>query len=251
MAGLFCFQSLHLYAELPPARSPSLGTAPAPSLNTVAAPAPTPEVRLLDLQALRDESKALVKDQSARLEEQGRRLSRTAASMQDLEDEIRREAQASKALDASVAGLGSTLSTLDKRLAELKESSAAKDVDAVSQAAKLRALNDDLSALKQSYEGSAKVMRDGLAEIASLREDLKQRQARLDSLTDLLSVIKKDVDSNSEEIVEVKQTLKLYDQAQVKPAEDGGWWDQVLHWKYLPAVAVGLSAVAVGIAAGK
>jgi hypothetical protein len=49
--------------------------------------------------------------------------------------------------------------------------------------------------------------------------------------------------------VEVKQALKLYEKASEAKADGGGeWWDQALRWKYLPAVAVGLSVVAVGVA---
>jgi septal ring factor EnvC (AmiA/AmiB activator) len=242
LAGLFLLRSLTLYADLPPGRTV------APSLAVV----PTPEVRASDLQAVRDAAEAAAKRASESLEDQARRLSRTAASLNDLQGELRTQAQSAKALDASIAGVGSTLSELDKRVAALSQSAATKDVDATAQAAKLKNLSDDLAALRQDLEGGGKKMREGLAEIAALREDLKQRQTRLDSLTELLAVMKKDVDSNSEEIVEVKQSLKGYQVAAAPQDKSAGdWWEQALEWKYLPALAVGLSVVAVGLAAAK
>ena len=244
MAGLFCFQSLHLPAdELPPARSP-LGGTKASLLDSDALKA--------DLNALREEQAARTREHADLLEQQARRLSRTAATLQDLQAELRTEAQSAKALESSVTGLSSGISQLDKRLGSLSEAAAVKDAENAAQAAKLKGLSEDMGSLKLLQESSMKQMKDGLAEVAALRDDLKQRQAMLASLTDLLNVIKKDVDSNSEEIVEVKQALKLYEKAPEKKAEDEGeWWDQALRWKYLPAVAVTLSVVAVSLAASK
>lgn len=244
LAGLFCFQCLHLGAdELPPARSP-LGGSKASLLD--------PDALKADLSALREEQAAHTREHAELLEEQARRLSRTAATLQDLQIELRTGAQSAKALELSVSGLNAGISSLDKRLGALSEAAAAKDAENAAQAAKVKGLSEDLGSLKLLQESSMKQMKDGLAEVAALRDDLKQRQAMLASLTDLLNVIKKDVDSNSEEIVEVKQALKLYEKAPEKKAEDEGeWWDQALRWKYLPALAVGLSAVAVGLAATK
>jgi chromosome segregation ATPase len=220
----------------------------APSLAVV----PTPEVRASDLQAVRDAAEAAAKRAAEGLEDQARRLSRTASSLSELQNELRTQVQSAKALDASIAGVGGTLSELDKRVAALGQAAATKDVDETAQAAKLKNLGDDLAALRLDLEGGSKKMREGLAEIQALREDLKQRQAKLDSLTDLLAVMKKDVDSNSEEIVEVKQSLKGYQVAQAPQDRSAGeWWEQALEWKYLPVLAVGLSAVAVGLAAAK
>jgi chromosome segregation ATPase len=233
-------RSLTLYADAPPGRSV------APSLAVM----PTPEVRASDLQAIRELAEAAAKKAAQSLEDQAHRLSRTAASLNELQNELRTQAQSAKALDASIAGVGSTLGELDKRVAALGAAAATKDVDATAQAAKMKNLSDDLAALRQDLEGGSKKMREGLAEIAALREDLKQRQARLDSLTDLLAVMKKDVDNNSEEIVEVKQSLKGYQLAPAAQDKSAGeWWDQALEWKYLPALAVGLSAAALGLAA--
>jgi chromosome segregation ATPase len=224
--------------QLPPARS----AAPPSSVDQVIHPS--------DLQAVREAAEAAVQRQAQQVDEQARRLSRTAESLNELQSELRTQAETAKALDSSVAGVNGTLSDLDKRVALLGQTAAAKDVDAAAQAAKLKNLGDDLAALQLSTASEAKQMKDGLADIAALREDLKQRQARLDSLTDLLAVIKKDVDANSEEIVEVKQSLKNYQPLPSTPAGDTAeWWDQSLQWKYLPAVAVVLSVVAIGVAA--
>jgi chromosome segregation ATPase len=237
LAGLFLFQPLALRADdLPPARSPLMGASPA-----------AVELHASDLKDLHDQLVGLVQD---RVGDQAQRLSRTAEQLEDLKGELRSQAQSAKALDASLSSVGSTLGELDKRVAALGQAAAAKDVDAAGQAARLKGLSDDLSALRLQTDASAKAMRDGLADIATLREDLKQRQARLDSLSDLLAVMKKGVDENSEEIVEVKQSLKRLEQApSPESMVSGDWWDQALQWKYLPALAVGLSAVALGVAA--
>ena len=247
MAGLFLLRSLNLYGELPPARSPLA--------YPVAVPLPTPEVRASDLQAVKEAAEAansLAKRASENLEDQAHRLSRTASSLNELQSELRTQAQSAKALDISIAGVGSSLGDLDKRVAALGQAAATKDVDASSQAAKLKLLSDEMVALRTESEGGSKQLRESLAEIAALRGDLKQRQAKLDSLTDLLTIMKKDVDNNNEEIVEVKQALKGYQTLtapQDKSASD--WWEDVLGWKYLPVLAVGFSAVALGLAASK
>ncbi len=236
MAGLFLFRSSILFADdLPPARSPLMGAAT------------SSDVHASDLKDLHDQLVGLVQDQVG---DQAHRLSKTAEQLDELQGELRTQAQTAKALDASLATAGSTLSELDRRVAALGQEAAAKDVYAAGQEAKLKGLSDDLTALRLQDEVSSKVMKDGLADIAALRDDLKQRQAKLDSLTDLLAVIKKDVDDNSEEIVEVKQSLKRLEQApSPESMVSGDWWGQALQWKYLPAVAVGLSVIAVGVAA--
>ena len=240
MAGLFLFRSLSYGDELPPARSA------APALL----PTATPEVRAADLQAMRDAVAAKAREQAELLEDQAHRLSRTAASLEEMQRELRSQVQSAKALDNSLAGVGSSLSDLDKRVAALGQAAAVKDVDASTQAAKLKGLADDLAGLHEQMTGNVKQMKDGLAEIAALRDDLKQRQSKLDSLTDLLTVMKKDVDNNSEEIVEVKQGLqRLEPKLADKPLASDDWWEQGVTWKYLPAVAVALSGVAIGIAA--
>jgi chromosome segregation ATPase len=240
LAGLFLFQNLGLRADLPPGRS----AAPASSLSGQ----PAPEVRAADLKAVKDASEGAAKRASDALDEQARRLSRTAASLVELQAELKLQSQSSKGLDSSLAGLTVSLADLDKRVSALSQGAAAKEVDAASQAATLKKLGEDLAGLRNDLEGGAKQMRDGLAEIATLREDLKQRQARLDSLSDLLQVMKKDLDGNSEEIVELKQSVKRLEAAPAGPGAPE-WWEQALTWKYLPAVAVGLSLVAVGLAA--
>ena len=217
MAGLFLLRSLSHADDLPPARS--------------AAPYPiAPPVSAADLKSLRDETSGSLKEQAGRLDAQ---------------------AQQAKALEASLSALAASLGDLDKRLKALADDASARDVDAAGQGAKLKSLAEGQDTLRLQSEANAKTMRDGLADIAALREDLKQRQAKLDSLTDLLTVMKRDVDSNSEEIVEVKQGLKQAAQQAPAPSVSAGddWWDQALEWKYLPAVAVGLSVIAVGVAA--
>jgi chromosome segregation ATPase len=243
LAGLFLLHSLSLYADLPPARSP---------LSATPVAAPAPEVSASDLKDLHDKLLGAVQDQGERLGDEAHRLSRTAEQVEDLRGELRTQAQTAKALDVSLSSLGSSLSDLDKRVAVLSEAAAAKDVDAAGQSAKLKALSDDLGALHLQAEDNAKAMKDSLADLATLREDLKQRQGKLDSLTELLTVIKKDVDDNSEEIVEVKQSLARLQQAPTPAAMvEGDWWEAALQWKYLPALAVGLSVVAVGVAASR
>src|SRR6185503_17979321 len=80
LAGLFLLRSLTLYAEVAPP-----GRTVAPSLAVV----PTPEVRASDLQAVRDAAEEAAKRASQGLEDQAHRLSRTAASLNEMQNELR------------------------------------------------------------------------------------------------------------------------------------------------------------------
>jgi septal ring factor EnvC (AmiA/AmiB activator) len=103
-------------------------------------------------------------------------------------------------------------------------------------------------ALKASVLAAQDQVNAAAKDYAATRADLKDRTEKLQSLTELLSVLKKSVESNDEELVEVKQQLKQLQPKAPSAASltDGDWWDQLVAWKYMPALAVGLSAVAVG-----
>jgi hypothetical protein len=237
LAGLFLFRSLPAAEAAPPARS----VAPAP---TAVVAIPTPEVRAADLKALREQAEA-------RLDEQARQVSRTAALLDQLQGDIRQMGVTVKNQDSTLGSTGNIVQSLDRTLVELGRDLAAESSERKLQGAQVRDLSLGLKGLRDEMDLSARQMREGLADITALREDLKSRQSRLDSLTDLLAVMKRDLESNSEEIVEVKQALKALQAPKAPEAASGEWWDQLAGWKYLPAVAVTLSVVAVGMAASR
>lgn len=243
LAGLLLFQPL---AALGAAAASEEEAAPVRRIAPSATPVPVASQAELD--KLKQALDAISAKQEERHDAQARSLSRSAQELTEARELLRSlqggQARAQSALDGAkqrLEDLGSRLQSLEQLRAKEGEASAARDTrldDAIKAQAQLRLqAQEDRDALKEAF----KALKD-------TQSKLDERSVKLASLTDLLSVIKRDVDQDHEELVELKQTIKALEP---KAAEQGSlaWWDQALRWPYLPAVAVGLSAVAVGLAA--
>jgi chromosome segregation ATPase len=140
---------------------------------------------------------------------------------------------------------------LTGRVSALEASLARGNSAAAAQDRRVDGLDAQLQALRTQADVDRAAAQDALKRLQATQADLDERGRKLESLTDLLSVMKRDLDSNNEELVEVKQTLKRLDAATpaASLSPQTAWWDAVLGWRYLPVVAVGLSAVALGVAA--
>lgn len=239
LAGLVFF-TVPLHAEDPPP-----GRHPAPSAGSGQA------ISSADLQALKDSVESAARQHDERLQETARRLSRVAASVDEGAASLKAADEAQSRLQSAVEGLRSRLDSVEKKAQNLDEAAGRAAVGTQAQDTRLSAFAKDLSGLKQELSGSRESLDVGMKEFAATKAELKERSAKLESLSDLLSVMKRDVENNNEELVEVKQSLKRLEAAPVAgaDADNAAWWDQALRWKYLPAVATGLSVVAVGVAA--
>lgn len=228
----------------PPARRP------AAAIEPVALP--TPEVRAADLQALKDAVAESARAQEERLLGQARRLSRVAAAVDESEASLKGMADASARLQSALEGLRARLDAVEKRAQSLDEAAGKAAVADQARDVRLDGLAKELAALKAEIVGNRDSLDAGMKQFAATQADLKERGAKLESLSDLLGVMKRDVESNNEELVEVKQALKKLEAAPASgAAENAAWWDEVLRWPYLPAVATTLGAVAIGVAASR
>lgn len=212
--------------------------------------------------AWREKIEAGLKAQDDRLEALGARLDAQSAALsgsaRSADKALKEEAQAIELLQGSRQKADASLELQRQRLDAAEAKTQALDADASKaraasslRDARLDAMTKDLAALKQDLSDSHDSLAAGLKQIEANRSDLQARSAKLESLSELLAAMKKDIDSNNEELVEAKQSLKRLEAAAVTPAADSNaaWWDAVLGWKYLPAVATGLGAAALGVAA--
>ena len=203
--------------------------------------------------ALGDKVERLVSqalDQSARLEAQARTVSTSAQALDELGARLKQLQGNSDLLERTMTSAQGSVTQALARLQALEEAQSKAQVNAGAQTARMESVAQDMAALKQSMAAAQDSLQAGAKDLAATRAQMQERSDRLDSLSELLDTMKKSQESDDEELVEVKQALKKLEPA---PTPEGGvgnleWWDQILTWKYMPAVAVVMSCVATGIA---
>jgi len=245
-AGLFFGVSLGAAEEMPTRR-----VAP----TSEPSPTATPEVRAEDLRLVKQDVERLRSDLSATAKMQ-EAASRVALKAEDEAwrkaldaqgDALRRAAEAEAvASKAALQGLSDTARSLERSLLRLGQSLDALNthVDTLDLGQSQQATG--LGSLRKDLELSEATTAKAREEMGSLKKELDARTRMLESLTDLLSVMRKDLETQGEEVVETKQELKKLQKG--PEALSGEWWEQVSAWRYWPAVAVVASGVAVGVA---
>jgi chromosome segregation ATPase len=184
-----------------------------------------------------------LREQDGRLQDQAIRISGVASALDDASAALASNARAQARLEAALEGLRERIESLERKSLSLDEAQAANAVSAASGSAQELILAQGLAALKQDLAANEDKLAEGLKELRSTQAAL----AKVDSMDELLGMVKRDEESNDEELVEVKQTLQGMEPAPT--SENASWWESVASWKYLPAVATGLAIVAVGVAA--
>jgi hypothetical protein len=195
-----------------------------------------------------DRLRAQAQAQAALLDAQVRAVRLSAETQSDQEARLKQLADGTARLDQGLSAAQGSLTQAQARLQAVEEAQAKTQVNASAESAQADGMARDLAALKQSMAVAQDSLQAGAKDLAATRVQMEDRSEKLDSLSELLETLKKSQESNDEELVEVKQALKRLEPA---PDVDGGnlqWWDEILTWKYMPAVAVGLGCVATGIA---
>ncbi|HXC63551.1 MAG TPA: hypothetical protein VNZ67_04295 [bacterium] len=204
-----------------------------------------------EVSALGDKVERLVSqalDQSARLEAQARTVSTSAQALGELGSRLKQLEGNADLLERSMTSAQGSVTQAMARLQALEEAQSKAQVNAGAQTARVDSVAQDMAALKQSVAAAQDSLQAGAKDLAATRAQMQERSDRLDSLSELLDTMKKSQESDDEELVEVKQALKKLEPAPEDVAGNLEWWDQILTWKYMPAVAVGLGCVATGIA---
>jgi len=184
-----------------------------------------------------------LRDQDGRIQDQSIRVSAVAASLEDNAAALASTAKAQERLSAALEGLRERIESLERKSLGLSDAQAGASVASAAEVVQQEAFSKDLLALKRDLAVNQDSLSAGLKTLNSTQVAL----SRLDSMDELLALVKKDVDSNDEELVEVKQTLQRLEPA--PSSDNAAWWDSVISYKYLPAVATGLAIVALGVAA--
>jgi len=144
-----------------------------------------------------------------------------------------------------VEGLGQRLDSQEAKSQSLQETQSKAAVSAEAGLARFDELRKDLDTLKADLANSQDSLASGLKEL----QDTRGALSKLDSLQELMTMLKRDMDNDDEELVEVKQSLKRLEPSPSDGPGNAAWWDGLAGWKYLPALATGLSVIAVGVAA--
>lgn|GEM_PF-3045922 len=219
-----------------------------PPARSVAA-APVQDARFKDLDGHIGDLQAQQQALRATADDQARRLSAVADAADEQAVALRAQAADAQAVQQRLAAAEQALASAQAKLQSLDEAQAKASVGAAAQQARLDGGLADLTQLKAALSAAQDQVSAAVKDYAATRSDLKERSDRLQSLAELLAELKKGLESDDEELVEVKQSLK---RLEPKPAAEGSlsdpaWWEDLMAWKYLPITATGLGALAVGM----
>ncbi len=250
LAGLCVFSSSAIAVEATPSLSPT-----AKVTETVVIPKASPEARRIlpsfDADAFKRQLKGDL--ESVLRDEIGRQLKKDLEIKVD--EDLKREAARISAkvgedmvdLKIRVDGLRVRLEQNEKDLADAQRQRAGLEAQ-LKEA--LDAQGRQADQIKNLNDKAGKAEKDlalGLKRVEDLAESLELKGEKMTGLLDVVGTLKRDLRDLNADLVELKGDLKAM---QNKGADDGelGWWSKASRWPYLPAVAAGLSAIALGIA---
>ena len=240
-SGLLQAAAVEEESKLPSARS---------VVRATPMPTATPEVRKADLKALRLETDKLLKKMDQDVDARLKAAASAAASHDERLATVEKDLGDNR---ASLRSLNETAEELEKAVLRLKKT--LKELDSTlprldSVESRLLRQDDDVAALAQTVKALQQGLQTDLEEIKKFRKEFEQKSERLEGVIDLMNAMRKDINDNSREIVELKQAIKVLENPAQK--ENGGsFWQKLSRWPWMPALAVGLSAAALGLAASK
>lgn len=237
-----------LFLAAIPSAAVADGEAPPPARSV--APAGSASPSSVQINGLRDKVAALdsrAQSQQDGLDDQARRVSAAAAAVAEQAASLRDLTAVQARLEQRLAAAEQALSQAQARLQSLDEGEAKAGVALGAESARVDALAPQLAAFKQELSNAQDSLQASAKDYAATRATLEERSSKLDSLSELLGVLRQGLQTDDEELVEVKQALKRLEPKETDASLDNlAWWDQLLTWKYLPAVATGLGIIAVG-----
>jgi predicted nuclease with TOPRIM domain len=159
-------------------------------------------------------------------------------------------------LKASIQELQAGLQAQQVAMASLEERLKARDEVIQSQGQSLqdlKAVSDkqvgDLSGLADSLDATLKRNSAALRQMDDFEADFKDKRERLEGIADMLGALRKDLNDNSQEIVELKRSVKeAAPENTAGPGQSPSFWDQMNHWPYLSATALAVSIAALFVA---
>lgn len=188
-----------------------------------------------------DDLSGKLKELASRQRDQAAALSRCAASIQECDSGLAADASARQRLAVALDGLSQRLDAAETKLRALDEGQAREGVSAAAAATREADLAKEVGALRKQLDDGKQRLDAGLKELDTVREGL----GRVDGLEEITGMLKKDLETDEEEIVEAKQALKRLEPPPADGPGNAAWWDGIATWKYLPALAAGLSVIAV------
>jgi uncharacterized coiled-coil protein SlyX len=159
-------------------------------------------------------------------------------------------------LKASIQELQAGLQAQQVALASLEERLKARDEEMQSQGQALqdlKAVSDkqvgDLSGLADSLDATLKRDSAAIKQMDDFEADFKDKRERLEGIADMLGALRKDLNDNSQEIVELKRSVKeAPPENTAGPGQSPSFWEQMNRWPYLSATALAVSIAALFVA---
>jgi len=109
---------------------------------------------------------------------------------------------------------------------------------------------DQIKGLSEKAGKAEKDLGLGLKRVEDLADSLESKGEKMTGLLDIVGTLKRDLRDLNADMVEMKGDLKAM-QAKGNEDDNTSWWAKASRWPYLPAVAAGLSALALGMAIAK
>lgn len=197
-------------------------------------PSPTPEVRAEELKRLRESTEQAQALLERRIHDIDQRVS-GAARVKD--DDLRALRASLDQASESLRGFELRLGALERGQKEQGEGLQLARKDLVELSAALQTAREELGAARKKVDAN--------------QVELKARADKLEDLVDLLGALRRDLNANNEEIVDLRRQIGALDGKSQPQGSNGQWWDEALRWPYMPVVATGLAAIALGVAASK
>lgn len=163
---------------------------------------------------------------------------------QGIQEAVKRSEEADLAIKKNLEGLRQDVEEIGRKVEKLGKLQGDQQVLLDRQAKETSAYVELLDALKLDVAKTLKKAEEA-------RADVERKGEKMEGLLDLASTLKRDLNDNSHEIVELKAALEKVKARQGVPEDEPEWYDKVLRWRYLPATAAALSVIAIGVASVK
>ncbi|MCE5299361.1 MAG: hypothetical protein LLG37_00605 [Spirochaetia bacterium] len=140
-------------------------------------------------------------------------------------------------LDEQMRELREDLKIVEERSLEIKE--IVRDVDV---------FKTRVTELEQQYTKSKEETQKYLGDFDRIKNSLRENMDGMQGYNDILEVLKKEINNNELEIAKIKKTMN---EVKNKYGDEDNFFTALCKWPYLGITALGLSVIAVGVAAAR